>query len=171
MKILRIAAAALVATSFTGAAANAMAATATPADRAFVAKVSQGGMYEVAASKLAVEKASTQDIRDLATAEVHDHTLVGAKLFKVSQSEGIAYASSLNKDFDAKLEHLKHLKGAEFDTAYMNDMAEIHAADGAAFAAEATEGGSDEFKAFANETHTIVLRHIGAIHAAPPPAN
>src|ERR1700712_6018419 len=87
-------------------AGNAMAAgTATPVDRAFVAKVSQGGMYEVEASKVASQKASTQDIRDFANSEVHDHTLVGAKLFKVSSSEGIYYASSLNKDFDTRLQH------------------------------------------------------------------
>ncbi len=170
MKIPTVAAAILAATSIASVTVNAIAATATPVDRAFVKKVSQGGMYEVAASKLAAQKALTQDIRDFATAEVHDHMLVGAKLFKVSQSEGITYTSSLNKDFNAKLEHLKRLKGAEFDLAYMNDMAEIHDADGAAFAAEAI-GGSDEFKPFANETHTIVLRHIGAIRAAPPPAN
>ena len=153
-------------------ASNAMAAgTATPTDRAFVAKVSQGGMFEVEASKVAAQKASTQDVRDFATSEVHDHQLVGAKLFKISASEGIYFASSLNKEFDAKLQHLKSLSGPDFDSAYMTEMASIHDADGAAFADEATNGGSDEFKAFANETHTIVLRHIGAIHAAPPPAN
>jgi putative membrane protein len=153
-------------------AGSAMAAgTATATDRAFVAKVSQGGMYEVEASKVAAQKASTQDIRDFATSEVHDHTLVGQKLFKISSSEGIFYASSLNKEFDTKLQHLKSLSGPAFDSAYMTDMAAIHDADGAAFADEATNGGSDDFKAFANETHTIVLRHIGAIHAAPPPSN
>lgn len=153
-------------------ASHAMAAgTATPVDRAFVAKVSQGGMFEVEASKVAAQKASTQDIRDFANSEVHDHTLVGAKLFKISSSEGVFYPSSLNKDFDTKLQHLKSLSGPAFDSEYMTEMAAIHDADGAAFADEATNGGSDDFKAFANETHTIVLRHIGAIHAAPPPSN
>jgi predicted outer membrane protein len=49
---------------------------ATPQDRAFVAKVSQGGMFEVAAGHMAMSKGSTQDIIDFATAEVHDHMLV-----------------------------------------------------------------------------------------------
>ena len=74
---------ALVALSFT-VCAMAYAQPANPGDKAFVAKVSQGGMFEVAAGRLATTKGSTQDIRDFAVAEVHDHTLVGEKLKKVS---------------------------------------------------------------------------------------
>ena len=150
--------------------AGAIAATASPADRAFVAKVSQGGMYEVESSKLATSKGSTQDVRDFAVAEVHDHKLVGDNLTKVAKASGITFSTKLNADFEAKLDHLKGLSSADFDQAYMSDMATIHDADGAAFASEAADGGSDAFKSFAAETHVIVLRHIGAIHAAPPPA-
>src|SRR5271155_1936589 len=39
---------------------------ASPTDRAFVGKVSQGGMYEVEASKIAAQKATAQDVKDLA---------------------------------------------------------------------------------------------------------
>ena len=60
------------------------AAPASDADRAFVGKVSQGGMYEVEASKVAEARAVAQDVKDLATTEVHDHMLVGAKLKKIS---------------------------------------------------------------------------------------
>jgi putative membrane protein len=146
------------------------AAGGTPADQAFVAKVSQGGMYEVQASKVATTKGSTQDVRDFAEAEVHDHKLVGEKLGQITKAQGMDFPTKLNGEFSAKLDHLKSLSGGAFDQAYMSDMATIHDADGAAFAAEATGGGSDAFKSFAAETHVIVLRHIGAIHAAPPPA-
>lgn len=47
-------------------------------DRAFFAKVSPGGMYEVEFGTPAEAKGSTQDIRDSGNAEAHDHTLVGA---------------------------------------------------------------------------------------------
>lgn len=148
-----------------------MAATASSStDKAFVDKVSQGGMYEVAASRLAAKKASTQDVRDFAMAEVHDHTLVGAKLGKTSAAAGLSFTHAPNAEFSAKLAALAKHSGADFDAAYMADMATIHDADGAAFASEGKDGGDDGLKAFANETHVIVLRHIGAIHAAPPPA-
>ena len=145
-------------------------AAATPADRAFVAKVSQGGMFEVQAGRLADQKGSTPDIRDFGAMEAHDHTPVGDKLKAVSSHEGISFGSDLNAEFAAKLTHLKALSGAAFDAAYMNQMAAIHAADGAAFAKEAKDGGGPDFRAFAAETHVIVQRHIGAIHGATPPA-
>src|ERR1700712_3534328 len=65
----------------------AIAAAATSADRTFVAKVSQGGMFEVEAGKLATTKASAVDVSDFATSEVHDHTLVGDKLKAIATSE------------------------------------------------------------------------------------
>ncbi len=150
-------------------ASTALAATASPADTAFVAKVSQGGMFEVAAGKLAAEKGSTQDIRDFGAMEVHDHELVGAKLTSISQSEGLTPPSHLNADFQAKLDHLQTLSGPEFDAAYMAEMSTLHAADGAAFAEESADGGSPAYRAFGAETHVIVERHIGAIDAAPTP--
>ena len=45
-------------------------------------------------------------------------------------------------------------------------MAAFHDADGAAFAKEATDGGSAAYRAFGAETHRIVQRHIGAINGA-----
>ena len=142
------------------------AATA-PVDQAFVAKVSQGGMYEVEASKLAERKAVAQDVKDFATSEVHDHGLVGDKLKAISAKANIAINGKLNAEFSGKLSHLDTLSGHAFDVAYMESMADIHAKDGAAFAKEAAETGNPDYKAFAAETHVIVLRHIGAIKAAP----
>lgn len=139
------------------------AQTGLPADKAFVDKVSQGGMFEVAAGKLAITKGSTQDVRDFATAEVHDHTLVGDKLKATSAKAGITFTTTPNANFSAKLKHLSSLSGAVFDEAYLSEMATLHGIDGAAFAAESTTGGTPAFRAFGAETHRIVLRHIGAI--------
>ena len=148
----------------------AAASAATPADRAFVAKVSQGGMYEVAAGRLAETKGSSQDVRDFATAEVHDHSLVGNKLKAISAREGVQIASAPTSEFAAKLSRLRSLSGPAFDRAYLADMAALHDADGAAFAKEASDGGSAAYRAFGAETHRIVQRHVGAIHGAPTPA-
>jgi putative membrane protein len=147
--------------------ASAYAQTATPDDKAFVAKVSQGGMFEVAAGRLAVVKGSTQDIRDFAIAEVHDHMLVGAKLKRISARHGITFSPDLNADFSAKLQHLSSLSGVAFDKAYLSGMATLHGMDGAAFAKEGANGGTPDYRAFGVETHRIVLRHIGAIQAVP----
>ena len=140
------------------------ASPASDVDKTFVAKVSQGGMYEVEASKLAEARAVAQDVKDLANTEVHDHSLVGAKLKKVSTDDGLPVAAGLNGEFTQRFAKLKSVSAAGFDAAYLADMAQIHDKDEKLFAQESGDG-SGAFKAFAAETDKIVKRHIGAIHA------
>jgi putative membrane protein len=135
------------------------------ADKAFVAKVSQGGMFEVELAKVAETKATTQDLRDQANTEEHDHTLVGNKLKSIMETNGMQFPTALNAEFQARLDKLSALSGAAFDSAYLHAMQEIHHIDGAAFKQESTGGSNPDLKAFAAETHRIVLRHLGELGA------
>jgi putative membrane protein len=137
----------------------------TPGDRAFVAKVSQGGMFEVVAGHLAVDKGSAEDIRDFGETEVHDHTMVGDRLKRLAEQYSIAFPPGLNPEFSAKLQRLSALSGRTFDQAYLAEIGRLHDIDGAAFGNEANSGGTPALRAFAAETYRIVQRHIGAIHA------
>jgi putative membrane protein len=136
---------------------------ASAADKVFVGNVSQGGMYEVEASKLAEEKAAAPDVKDTANMEVHDHELVGAGLKRIAAKTGIPVAGTLNAEFQQRLAKLKALSGPAFDSAYIADMESIHDKDEKLFATEAMEG-SGNFKTFAHQTDLIVKRHIGSLH-------
>lgn len=138
-------------------------ATASDADKIFVGKVSQGGAYEVEASRYAETKAVAPDVRDLAMTEVHDHALVGSTLKRIAMANGLPVAPALNAEFKERLAKLKSVPSAEFDAAYIADMQSIHDKDEKLFAQEA-DGGSNDFKRFAHETDLIVKRHIGALH-------
>ncbi len=141
------------------------AAPVSAADRAFIAMVSQGGMFEVQAGTAGATQGSSQDIRDQGTTEAHDHLLVGAKLKSIAAAAGVTFPGTLNKTFERKLEDLIALSGPAFDAAYLQDMEDIHAKDGAAFAKEAEAGTNPALRAFAAETHRIVVRHIGELTA------
>ena len=144
------------------------ASTLSSVDRTFIAKVSQGGMFEVAAGQLGAIQGSTQDIRDQGTTEAHDHALVGAKLKSIAAASGTTFSDTLNAQFQQDLDALKALSGRAFDAAYLKDMKVIHAKDGATFAEEAKSGNNAQLRAFAAETHRIVLRHIGELDAVGP---
>jgi len=135
------------------------------ADKAFVAKVSQGGMYEVALGKLAESHATTQDVKDSGNTEAHDHMLVGDKLKSIVVANGMEFPTSLNGKFQSRLDAISALPSGQFDAAYIRDMKKIHAAEGAAFAREATSGTNPDLKAFASETYRIVQRHLGELGA------
>ena len=132
-------------------------------DKTFVAKVSQGGMYEVELGKLAETKAVTQDLKDQANTEDHDHQLVGGKLKAIMEKNGMTFPTALNAEFQARLDKMNALPADKFDAAYVEDMKKIHDADGAAFAKEAKEGSNEDLKAFAGETYRIVERHLGEL--------
>jgi putative membrane protein len=138
---------------------------ASSTDKEFVGKVSQGGAYEVQASKLALQKAMAQDVKDIAYSETHDHELVGAELKKISAAKQVPIAPKLNAEFQGKLDHLRSLSGADFDTAYLAEMAAIHDKDEKLFAQESMDAGAADYKAFAAKTDQIVKRHIRALHA------
>ena len=138
------------------------------ADRSFIAIVSQGGMFEVHAGQLGAEQASRQDIRDQGATEAHDHQLVGDKLKSIAAAADIEIGDTLNAQFQRKLDALKALSGEAFDAAYLRDMEDIHAKDGAAFLKESSAGSNPQLKAFAAETHRIVERHIGELKAVGP---
>jgi len=136
------------------------------ADKAFVAKVSQGGMYEVELGKLAETKAVAQDIKDQGNTETHDHQLVGAKLKSIVEANGMKLPRHLNAEFQARFDKMGALPADQFDDAYVADMKKIHMADGAAFAEEAADGTNPELKTFAAETYLIVQRHLGELGAS-----
>ena len=160
--IIPSAVAALACSSFLAARA---ADSFSDADKTFVAKVSQGGMYEVELGKVAEAQATTQDVKDSGNTEAHDHMLVGAKLKSVVEANGMSFPSSLNAEFQARLDKIKALPADQFDAAYLADMKKIHQADGAAFAKEAASGTNPDLKAFAAETYRIVQRHLGELGA------
>ena len=135
------------------------------ADKAFVAKVSQGGMYEVELAKVAETKAATQDLKDQANTESHDHQLVGGKLKSILEKNGMTFPTALNAEFQARLDKMSALPTDKFDAAYVEDMKKIHDADGAAFAKESKEGTNADLKEFAAETYRIVQRHLGELNA------
>ena len=161
--------ASLLATLFGVAPLTAQAAgTVSEADKAFVAMVSQGGMFEVRLGQVAAEQGSTQDIKDQGVTETHDHTLVGDKLKAIAGEAKLDFPADLNADFTKRLDTLKALSGPAFDKAYLKAMEDIHAKDGAAFAKEAKSGSNVQLRAFAAETHRIVERHIGELKAVGP---
>ena len=147
--------------------AHAAPAAVSAADRAFVAKVSQGGMFEVQAGEVAAEQGSTQDIKDQGATEAHDHRLVGDKLSSIASKIDLTFPTDLNATFSKEVADLKAASGPAFDALYLKDMIVIHHKDGAAFAQEAKGGTNPDLRAFAAETHRIVVRHLGELGARP----
>jgi putative membrane protein len=133
---------------------------ASQADRDFVAKVSQGGLYEVEAGRVAAMRGQSPFIKDFGTLESHDHIGVNANLKRIAAHTGVAIKPGLDAEFTARLAKLKAVPAAQFDAYYVDDMKQIHNNDEGLFAQEATDG-SAPYKDFAHQTAVLVKAHLG----------
>ena len=133
---------------------------ASQADRAFVAKVSQGGLYEVEAGRVAAMKGTTPFVKDFGVLESHDHEGVNSELKHIAGMTGVAITPGLNAEFSARLAKLKAVPQAQFDSYYIADMKQIHNNDEGLFAKESGDG-SAPYKDFAHQTAVLVKAHLG----------
>jgi putative membrane protein len=155
---IRVAIAAVV---VAGAASSAYSAeSASSADQAFVAKVSQGGLYEVEAGKVAAMRGTTPVVKDFGVLESHDHEGVNSGLKRTADMTGVTITPGLNAEFTQRLEKLKATPADQFDAYYFSDMKQIHNNDEGLFVQE-SQDGSAAYKAFAHRTAVLVKAHLG----------
>ena len=137
---------------------------ATQADRDFVAKVSQGGAYEVEAGKIAATRGRTPVIQNFGFLESHDHEGVGSELKRIASMTGVTIAPGLNTEFSARLAKLRAVTADQFEQAYVADMKQIHNKDEGLFLQEA-EQGSDAYNSFARHAALLVKAHLGWLNS------
>ncbi len=137
---------------------------ASQADHNFVAKVSQGGLYEVEAGKVAATKGQAPFIKDFGVLEAHDHEVVNSQLKRIAAMTGVMIEPGLNPEFSARLAKLKAVPDAQFDAYYLADMKQIHNNDEGLFAKEASDG-TEAYKPFGHATAVLVKAHLGWLNS------
>ena len=133
---------------------------ASQADREFVAKVSQGGLYEVEAGQVAATHGAVPVVKNFGVLESHDHEGVNNSLKQIAAATGVTIKPGLNAEFRQRLTKLKGVPAAQFDAYYVEDMKQIHNKDEGLFVQEASEG-STAYKEFAQKTAVLVKAHLG----------
>lgn len=88
-------------------------------DREFMEKAARLGHAELAASKLAVTKASSQEVKNFAKQMVDDHTQSGQALQALASKKGVKLPASPDRGHAKDLKKLEGLSGPEFDREYM----------------------------------------------------
>ena len=130
------------------------------ADNNFVMKAAQGGMAEVKLGQLAVDKASSEDVKKFGQTMVDDHSKANDELKQIAAAKGINLPDSLDGKHQATYDRLSKLSGAAFDRAYMKDMVADHKEDVSEFRKESTKGTDPEVKAFATKTLPTLEHHL-----------
>jgi putative membrane protein len=132
----------------------------TNEDKEFVTMAGMGGLAEVQMGNLALQKASSADVKAFAQRMVADHSKANAEIAQFATAKGLALATELGGDPRAALEHLTALSGAEFDKAYMAHMVEDHEKDVAEFDKASTSATDADLKAWAGRTLPTLKEHL-----------
>jgi putative membrane protein len=139
-------------------------------DTAFVEKAARGGLAEVELGQLAVQKASSQEVKEFAQRMVDDHTKANEQLKQVAAQEHIDLPQQPNAKDKATKARLEKLSGERFDKAYMNDMVKDHQKDVAEFERESKMAKDPGVKSFAEQTLPTLRDHLKeAQKIAPKP--
>lgn len=135
-------------------------------DAQFAMLAAGNGLYEVEASRLAMNRASRVDVRDYARMLVNHHTTANEELASLLRSKGAAVPTALPADKRLKLERLSAASGAEFDRMYLavTGIAD-HQADIALYERAAREVSDMELQAFAGRTLPRLQMHLQAARA------
>jgi putative membrane protein len=132
----------------------------TPGDREFITKAAQGGSMEVAAGKLAQQRALDPAVKRFGAQMVSDHTAANEELKTVADSKQMPLTDTLPQDEQDALGKLESLNGTEFDKAYAKMMVEDHKKDISEFEKETKNAKDADVKAFAEKTLPTLKHHL-----------
>lgn len=136
----------------------------------FVDNAAEGGITEVEAGKLALEKSSSADVKTFAKHMIADHTQANQELVALAKKLDIEVPDDAALTDKAKKAILE-LRDESFDQAYANNQVAAHEKTVDLFKKEAVSSDNAELKAFAIKTlptlevHLKMAKELQAKHA------
>ena len=91
------------------------------ADQNLMMEVAKGGMMQLAVSKVALQNASSPEVRQLAQAEVDEQTGLSAKLTEIASAKGVTLPTEPDAETQAMVTKLQGMSGKDFDKMYVSE--------------------------------------------------
>ena len=160
-----IAALALIAGGVASAQSPSAPATASSTDRRFVQEAGAGSAAEVALGKLATQKASRDEVKQLGQQMVEDHSKSGDELKQVAGAKGMTAPDAPTPAQQKAAEQITQRSGAAFDKSFLNQMALDHKKTIALFRRESRSGSDPDLKGFATKMLPTLEEHLKMVRS------
>ncbi len=128
-------------------------------DADFMVKAASGGMLEVELGKMALQKASSPQVKQFAQQMVTDHTKANEELKALAAKKNITLPTTPGDEAQEHINDLAKYSGAEFDKKYAELMHKDHQEDLDLFKEAADDAEDPEVKAFASKTLPVLQNH------------
>ena len=149
-----------------GGAARAQTDTISDQDKTFLKGQQETNIAEVALGKVAVERATTETVRELAKKLLADHQQVMELNRALSTKLGLPVPEQPSAEQQATGEKIKAQTGAAFDAAYVAAQVEGHTKSISKAQQEISSGSHPEVKAFATDYAPKAQMHLQHAQAA-----
>lgn len=152
-----------------------------PADRDFLAKVRQAGLWEIPTGQQAQERASSQRVKEVGLMLAADHTKLDEQVRAVAKKLNVKIPSTPNADQQGWMNELSQLEGEAYDKVFADRLRAAHGKVFAAVALVRAGTKNDEIRAFAQVAVDVVMKHMtllestgkvdyAALPTPPPPS-
>ncbi|MBB5397463.1 DUF4142 domain-containing protein [Mucilaginibacter sp. AK015] len=134
-------------------------------DAKFATDAANAGMAEVAAGKLASEKAVDPRVKEFGNMMVMDHTKANEELMAIAKTKNITLPTAPDADHQKMAADLAAKSGKDFDKAYVDAMVDGHKKV-VSMLEDASKNCKDaDLMAFATKTLPTVKAHLAKIEA------
>jgi len=130
-------------------------------DQQFVDFAGQTDMVEANLGQLAGNVASSQQVKDYASALVTDHTNDYQQLANAAKQANLNVPSAIDDEHNkAMIAPFQKLKGAAFDRKYAQEMVSGHTKAIEIYKKEASDGQNDAIKSYAQTALPVLEKHL-----------
>jgi putative membrane protein len=140
-------------------------AEADGATKNYVEKAAIGDMFEIEASKIALDRSKVQPVKDFAKMMIDAHTATSQEMGGLATAAGVMAPSALDNDHSGKLEELRTASLQDFDDKYIDQQTAAHSAALDLHKDYANNGKDAALQAFAAKVAPTVDAHLLAVKA------
>lgn len=130
------------------------------ASQTYVEKAAMSDMFEIEASKIALERSMVPAVKTFAQEMIDAHMATSAKLTPIALASGITPPSALDEDHTKKLDDLRNAKQEEFDDKYIDIQTSAHNAALDLNKDFAKNSTNTQLAAFAAEVAPAIEQHL-----------
>jgi len=131
----------------------------------FLKKVTNSGMAEIQAAKLAQQKATIDAVKNFAAMLERDHTAVNQQIKNLADQRNVALPTTISEDKQKMYNDMDKMTGKAFDKDYISMMIKAHG-DGISLFEDTRSNASDvDVKNFADKTLPTLKMHLDSAKA------
>jgi putative membrane protein len=154
--------------SMQGGSASGMGNTSTTAgggkldaqDKKFMQTAMEGNMAEIQLGQLALQKASSDQVKQFAQHMIDDHTKLSSDMKPLALRLGVEPPTALSSKHKAVEAKLQGLSGAQFDQAYVKAMVDDHQEDDQLFLKEQASAKYSSLKDAVTQSEPVIASHL-----------